>query len=117
LKNGEFVINFCDWSIIDKVHYCGRHSGRKFDKFAETGLTPVPAQSVKVPIIKEAYCSIECRLAEHHMYGDHTWFVGEVLSITADPVFNDDLLNQDVQSLFYLGNNTYTSFNNEQKRY
>ena len=48
LKNGEFVVNFCDWKIVDQVHYCGRHSGRKVDKFAETNLTPFPPKKVKL---------------------------------------------------------------------
>jgi flavin reductase (DIM6/NTAB) family NADH-FMN oxidoreductase RutF len=91
LENGEFVINFCDWSIIDQVHYCGRHSGRKFDKFAETGLTPKPAH--------------------------HTWFVGEVVAITCDPVFEDDLLKEDIDPLYYLGNNEYTSFHKLRKKF
>lgn len=117
LENGEFVINFCDWSIIDQVHYCGRHSGRKFDKFAETGLTPKPAQEVKPPIIAEGYCALECKLAGHHMYGDHTWFVGEVVAITCDPVFEDDLLKEDIDPLYYLGNNEYTSFHKLRKKF
>ena len=117
LKNGEFVINFCEWKIIDQVHYCGRHSGRKFDKFKETGLTAKPAKKVKPPIIAEAYCSLECKLADHHMYGDHTWFVGEVVAITCDPVFEDDLLKEDIDPLYYLGNNEYTSFHRERKKF
>ncbi|WP_455392929.1 flavin reductase family protein [[Eubacterium] cellulosolvens] len=117
VKNGEFVVNFCDWSIIDQVHYCGRHSGRKFDKFAETGLTPIPAQKVKPPLIAEAYCHIECKLVEHQLYGDHTWFVGEIVSVSCDEVFEDDLLVGEAEPLYYLGNNTYTSFHKQRKRY
>ena len=116
IKTGEFVVNFCDWSIIDQTHYCGRHSGRKFDKFAETGLTPTPAQKVKTPLIAEAYCNLECKLAEHTLYGDHTWLVGEVLAISHNKVFEDDVLMPDLNVLYYLGNNTYTSFHKERKK-
>jgi flavin reductase (DIM6/NTAB) family NADH-FMN oxidoreductase RutF len=117
IKTGEFVINFCDWSIVDETHYCGRHSGRKFDKFAETGLTPIPATKVKPPLIKEAYCALECKLSDYHMYGDHTWLVGEVLAISHNKSFEDDLLKTGLDPLYYLGNNTYTSFHKDRKKY
>ena len=115
LATGEFVVNFCDISLVTRVHYCGRHSGRKVDKFAETGLTPVPAQTVKPPLIGEAYGHLECRLADHHSYGDHTWFAGEVVAVTCDSKFENDLLKPEVNPALYLGNNTYTSFNQERK--
>ena len=117
VKNGEFVVNFCDMSILDHVHYCGRHSGRKFDKFTATGLTPYVAQKVKAPLIAQAYAHLECKLVAHHLYGDHTWFVGEVLAITCDEVFEDDLLSEEVEPVYYLGNNMYTSFSNVRKKY
>lgn len=117
IKNGEFVVNFCSWSIIDQTHYCGRHSGRKFNKFAETGLTPYPAQKVKPPLIKEAYTHLECKLADHHLYGDHTWLVGEIVAVTTDPVFEDDVLSEKIEPIYYLGNNMYTSFNKARKKF
>jgi flavin reductase (DIM6/NTAB) family NADH-FMN oxidoreductase RutF len=117
LKNGEFVVNFCAWDIMDQVHYCGRHSGRKFDKFSETGLTPAPARTVKVPLIAEAYAHLECKLVDHHQYGDHTWFVGEVLAVTCEDAFEDDLLRDEIEPLLYLGNNTYTSLHRKRKKF
>ena len=109
------MVNFCDWSLIDQTHYCGRHSGRKYDKFKETGLTQIPAQIVKAPMIAEAYCNMECKLMDHRLFGDHTWIVGEVVAITHNSAFSNDLLNDDVDVLFYLGNNTYTSFHKQRK--
>ncbi|PJB22242.1 MAG: flavin reductase family protein, partial [Euryarchaeota archaeon CG_4_9_14_3_um_filter_38_12] len=64
MDSKEFVVNFAPFSIVDKLHYCGRHSGRNVDKFRETGLTPVPAEKVNAPLIKECYSHLECRLAE-----------------------------------------------------
>ena len=117
INTGEFVVNFCEMSILDQIHYCGRHSGRKFDKFKETGLTPVDAQKVKPPLIEEAYTHLECKLAQHHLYGDHTWLVGEVVAITTDPVFEDHLLAENVEPAYYIGNNCYTSFNKIRKQF
>ena len=117
INNGEFVVNFCDLSILDQVHYYGRHSGRKYDKFAETGLTPIPATTVSPPLIAEAYCHLECKLVDYQLFGDHTWLVGEVLAVITNDVFEDDLLSEEILPAYYLGNNTYTSFNKLRKRY
>ena len=53
--------------------WCGVRSGRDFDKFRETGLTPVPAERVAAPLIAEAPVSIECRCL---LYTSRTRYVG-----------------------------------------
>ncbi len=117
IKTSEFVVNFCQMDILDQVHYCGRHSGRKFDKFVETGLTPATAQKVKVPLIAEAYSHLECKLVDQQLYGDHTWLVGEIVAVTCDEVFDEDVLRDNVDPVLYLGNNEYTSFNKVRKKF
>ena len=92
MDSKEFVVNFAPFSIVDKLHYCGRHSGRNVDKFRETGLTPMPAEKVNAPLIKECYSHLECRLAETKKCGDHTLFVGEVVNVAADENAFDKIL-------------------------
>ncbi len=117
LDAGEFVVNFADFKVLEDVHYCGRHSGRKYDKFQETGLTQQDAQKVKTALIQECYCNLECKLVDHHLYGDHTWFVGEVVAISVDEDhFDSDILRVGQEPIYYLGNNTYTSFGPEAPR-
>jgi flavin reductase (DIM6/NTAB) family NADH-FMN oxidoreductase RutF len=40
-KNMEFVINLTTEAIVKETDWCGVKSGRDFDKFKETGLTPI----------------------------------------------------------------------------
>lgn len=111
LDAGEFVVNFAELEILEDLHYCGRHSGRKFDKFQDTNLTPVSAQKVKAPLIQECYVNLECKLVEHNLYGDHTWFVGEVVAISVDDeLFEGDILKTGKEPVYYSGNDIYTSF-------
>ena len=112
MDSKEFVVNFAPFGIVEKLHYCGRHSGRNVDKFRETGLTPVPAEKVKAPLIKECYSHLECRLAETKKYGDHTLFVGEVVNVAADENAFEKIL-KDVLPVYYLGENTYTTINKD----
>jgi hypothetical protein len=50
----EVVVNLPTAAILEKVLACGKVSGRDArDKFALAGLTPLPAQRVKPPLIAE----------------------------------------------------------------
>ncbi len=81
---GEFVANFCDYKKARDILFCGRKSGRDVDKFEETSFTELPALKVKPPRIKECYAHIECKVVDEVIVGDHTLFVGEIVSITID---------------------------------
>ena len=116
LQSKEFVINFPCIEIVDKVHMCGRTSGRDADKFALTGLTPVPAEKVRPPLIGECYAHLECRAVRHESLGDHTWFTGEILSVCADEeAFVNGLIGH-VRPVYYVGKDTYTTITGERIR-
>lgn len=76
---GEFVVNLPTSAIVEKVDRCGSTSGRTVDKFAEFGLTPLPAQQVRPPLIAECPVNLECRVEAVHTIGDHDMFIGRVL--------------------------------------
>ena len=84
MEQKEFVVNSPGIGISEKVHLCGVKSGRDTDKWRETGLTPVPAQRVKPPLIDECYGHIECKVVNAVTCGDHTLFVGEILAASID---------------------------------
>ncbi len=83
-ETGEFVVNVPPISLEKEMHYCGTKSGRRVDKFKETGLTAIPSLKVKPPRIEECFSHIECTVAKSVICGDHTLFVGEVVATTAD---------------------------------
>ena len=89
-RQGEFVVNLPTADLMPKVWGCGRTSGRNVDKFAEFGLTPLPATHVKPPLIAECPVNIECRVIGIETIGDHDLFKGEVLEVHVDP----DLLDE-----------------------
>lgn len=83
-RNGEFVINLTTEELARATDWCGVRSGRDYDKFAEMGLTPMPATVVKAPIIAEAPVSIECRVRNIVPLGSHDMFVAEVVNVVVD---------------------------------
>jgi flavin reductase (DIM6/NTAB) family NADH-FMN oxidoreductase RutF len=77
--SGEFVVNLPTGELLPKVLECGSFSGREVDKFAQVGLTAIPATHVKPPLIAECPVNIECRVVSVQTIGDHDLFAGEAL--------------------------------------
>jgi flavin reductase (DIM6/NTAB) family NADH-FMN oxidoreductase RutF len=86
----EYVVNLPTRAILDKVWYCGRHSGRDVDKFEVTGLTPLPASVVKPPLIAECPINIECKVLDIQVIGDHDLFLGEAVAQHVDEAVLDE---------------------------
>jgi len=78
-ESGEFVVNFPDLSMAEMSNWCGRKSGRRYDKFEYTGWTKEESKYVKTPRIKECYAALECKVINSVVAGDHTTFFGEVV--------------------------------------
>ena len=89
-ETGEFVINLVTEPLTRACDYCGVVSGRDVDKFAKTGLTPIPVEGVSVPGIEESPVSIACRVVEERALGSHTMFLAEVAGVTADDRYLDE---------------------------
>lgn len=64
-KTKQCVLSIPTIELLDKVIMVGTTTGKDIDKFAEFGLTPVPAVNVNAPLIRECYANIECRVIKH----------------------------------------------------
>lgn len=117
LKSKEFAVNFCGFELVEKLHHCGRHSGRETNKFEDTGLTPVPGAKIRAPLIEECYAHLECKLIEHRSQGDHTQFVGEIVAVSVDEHAFNTVLKQEVRPIYYLGSNKYTTIGDIRRKF
>jgi flavin reductase (DIM6/NTAB) family NADH-FMN oxidoreductase RutF len=114
----EFTINFVPYQIVKKAHYYGKHSGRTTDKIKETNLTLSPAKRIHPPLIKDCYAHLECKLVDSHSLGDHTVFIGKVVSVQSNEnTFENEILDiNTMQPLLYLGANSYTTIDKKEKK-
>jgi flavin reductase (DIM6/NTAB) family NADH-FMN oxidoreductase RutF len=65
LATRELVLNTCSAAHVPAIGNSRGLSGRDgVDKFTVLGLTPLPARHVQAPLIKDSYCSVECRLQQ-----------------------------------------------------
>lgn len=88
-KNMEFVINLTTTAMAKETDWCGVRSGKDYNKFAETGFTPVSGISVSAPHIDESPLCIECRVREILSLGSHNMFIADVINVLADEKYID----------------------------
>jgi len=83
-QHGEFVVNLPTADQVGIVDYCGMVSGRDVDKFAEVGLTALPASSISTVIIGECPLNLECEVQQVLSLGSHDLFVGKIVAVQVD---------------------------------
>ncbi len=107
----EFVVNIPTMDIVKESLFCGRRTGELHDKFKETGLTPLPAKMVRPPIIKECVAHLECRLHQQISMGDHTLFVGEVLTayVNEKVFLNNKFDLEKVKLIYHAGEDDFAT--------
>jgi len=88
-RTGEFVINLTTFDLARATDWCGVRSGKKYNKFKEMHLTPVKAEYVSAPLIKESPINIECKVTEIKPLGVHHMFMANVLAIHGDEEYMD----------------------------
>lgn len=84
MQRMEFTLNLTTVEMARATDWVGVRSGADFDKWKETGLTPLPGEKVASPTIAESPLSIECRVKEVMRLGSHDMFIADVLNIRAD---------------------------------
>lgn len=80
-KERAFVINLVDKKLASCADWCGVRSGRKYNKFVETGLTPIRATKVNAPMIEESPVNLECKVTQIIPLGSHDLFLAEVVAV------------------------------------
>lgn len=84
VKNMEFTLNLTTVEMAKATDWVGVRSGADNDKWAVTGLTPLPGEKVASPTIEESPLSIECRVKEIVRLGTHDMIIADVLNLRAE---------------------------------
>lgn len=88
-RHMEFTINLTTSAMARATDWAGVRSGHDYDKWKETGLTPVSGEKVSCPTIEESPVSLECRVKTMIPLGSHTMFLAEILGVRADERYLD----------------------------
>ena len=90
VRNMEYTINLTTEKMAFATDWVGVKSGREFNKWEKTGLTPLPGEMVKSPTIEQSPLSIECRVKEIIKLGTHDMFISDVLNVRVDSELFDE---------------------------
>lgn len=88
-RNMEFTLNLTTTDMARATDWCGVRSGRDYDKWKESRLTPHAGVEVRSPYVEESPLSIECRVREIIPLGSHDMFIADVVNILADDKYID----------------------------
>ncbi len=89
LTRKAFTVGIASENMVVEADYVGIASGRRYDKFAVSGLTPVKAERVDAPYVAECPVILECTLTHSHIVGVHTMMIGAIQDVKV----NEDCLD------------------------
>jgi flavin reductase (DIM6/NTAB) family NADH-FMN oxidoreductase RutF len=84
-----FTINIPSENYVKEADYFGMVTGKKEDKFARTGLTPIKSDNVDAPYIREFPINLECKIIQVIEIGLHIQFIGEVMDVKIDDTIQE----------------------------
>lgn len=118
-ETGEFTVNLPSVALAETADWCGVNSGRDHDKFAERGLTALPASRIGAPIIGECPLSLECRTKQTLELGAHHLFLAEILAVQVSEEFMnpDGSLDLEKANLLAYAHGHYYSLGREIGRF
>jgi flavin reductase (DIM6/NTAB) family NADH-FMN oxidoreductase RutF len=98
VETREFVINIPGSDALDLVRICGARSGsvtgpspHEDANCVVPGMTLLPADVIRAPLIAECFLNFECRLLSTVQLGLYDCFLGQVLTAHCD----DDVYRND----------------------
>lgn len=111
IASKEFVLNLPTMDLLKQVKLAGSISGWDRDKFKETGLTVMESAAIKTPSVKECVSNLECVVIDTKEAGDHTIFIGKVVSTTCDleAVKNGMMDISRIKPILHLGGTKFTT--------
>ena len=89
-ESGEFVVNLVTEELTRPCDWCGVRSGRDYDKFAETGLTPYVSEYMETPAIAQSPVTLYCKVTKTERLGSHDMYIAEIVGVTVDERYMDE---------------------------
>jgi flavin reductase (DIM6/NTAB) family NADH-FMN oxidoreductase RutF len=115
---GKFAINFLPLEKAEFIQQTGVFTGANVNKFEKGKMGFDRGLATNAPILKDAYVAYECEVMDRNSYGDHDWFVGNIVQFYRDnnKFLENGLPNFEKLSIpLYLGRSMYTSVEKDSK--
>jgi len=83
-SSGEFALSIVGEDLKQQSLSCGRCHGFDRDKASEFGIPLMQASAIQTQVVSGSRVILECRLVSTAPAGDHTFYIGEIVSIQGD---------------------------------
>lgn len=80
----EFALNIVGENLADAALKCGRCSGRTENKAKAFKIPLEKAEKISAGIVSGSRAAFECALVSSFDAGDHTMYIGEIVSVHGD---------------------------------
>ncbi len=110
----EFAINIPSKVLLNHTQWLGMVSNTIGDKLEASGVPTFKGKEIDSPLLEGCIGWIECTLHDFYTMGDHTLFIGKVVSAQADTDgfdFNTGMWaldDDEYKPLMYLGGRSYS---------
>jgi flavin reductase (DIM6/NTAB) family NADH-FMN oxidoreductase RutF len=84
-ETGECVIALPGRELLETTVDIGNVSGADVDKWDRFGLTPLPAERVRPPLVSECFANVECTVADDRLVRDYDLWILRVEKAWIDP--------------------------------
>lgn len=115
----EFALNIPSRVLLNHTQWLGMVSNTIGDKLEASRVPTFKGREVDSPLLEGCVGWIECTLHDYYTMGDHTLFIGKVMSAMADTDgfdFNTGmwaLADDEYKPLMYLGGRSYAILEDE----
>jgi flavin reductase (DIM6/NTAB) family NADH-FMN oxidoreductase RutF len=113
-SEGKFAINFMPFEYSALIQQAGVYTGSKVNKFEKANISFSNGSATNSPILQDAYIAYECEVIDRNSYGDHDWFVANIVQFYKDPdKFHENGMPnfQELSIPLYIGRSQYTNVN------
>lgn len=111
-SEGKFAINFVPFEYASFIQQAGVYTGSKVNKFEKANIRFDHGLSTNSPILQDAYIAYECEVIDCNSYGDHDWFVANIVQFYKDQekFLENGMPNFEKLTIpLYLGKSQYTN--------
>jgi len=112
-RSQQFALNVPGRPLAEAVVQLGSTSGRDVDdKLASVGFTLAEPQETNAPLIEQCLGWLECAVVNEVAVGDHTLFVGQVLTARVEQEAFDEtwrLTDEETKPLHHLGGDVFAT--------
>lgn len=102
-ETGECVVALPGRDVLDRAVDVGNTSGAEVDKWERFDFTPLPASTVRAPLVEECFANVECTVTDTRLVDDYDLWILRIEKAWIDPSVGEGA------EIHHRGNGTFST--------